>query len=60
MLSLESNEMTALWPNDRLTLTLYATFSNSLPNWTTFVEEVFNTMLCLQGDKMSKWKTNFH
>ena len=41
MFSLESDEMTALWPNDSLTFTFYATFSNSIPNWTTFVKEVF-------------------
>ena len=39
--SLESDEMTALWPNDRLTFTFYVTFSNSIPNWTTFVKEGF-------------------
>ena len=32
ILSLESDEMTALWPNDRLTLTFYLTFSNSIAN----------------------------
>ena len=40
MLSLEGDEMTALWPNDNLTLTFYETFSNSIPNWAIFVEEV--------------------
>ena len=39
--SLESDERTALWPNGSLTFTLYMTFSNSIPNWTTFVKEDF-------------------
>ena len=41
MFSLESDEMTALWPNDSLTFTFYVIFSNSIPNWTTFVKEFF-------------------
>ena len=41
MLSLESDEMTALWPNDSLTFTFYAKISKSIPNWATFVKEVF-------------------
>ena len=41
MFSLESDEMTALGPNDSLTFTFYLKFSNSIPNWTTFVKEVF-------------------
>ena len=41
MFSLGSDEMTALWPNDSLTFTFYVTFSKSIPNQTTFVEEVF-------------------
>ena len=28
-------------PNDSLTFTFYATFSNRLPNWTTFEKDVF-------------------
>ena len=41
MFNLESDEMTGLWPNDSLTFTFYITFSNSIPNWTAFVKEVF-------------------
>ena len=41
MFSLESDKMTALWPNDSLTLTFYMTLENSIPNWTTLVKEVF-------------------
>ena len=32
MLSLESDEMTALWPNDIITFTFYVMISNSIPN----------------------------
>ena len=39
--SLESDEMTALWPNESLTFTFYETCSTSIPDWTTFVKEVF-------------------
>ena len=35
--TLENDEMTALWPNDKLTFT----FSNSIPKWTSFVKEIF-------------------
>ena len=38
MHSLESDEMIAVWQNDSLTLTFYATFSKSIPNSTTFVK----------------------
>ena len=40
-ISLESDKITALWPNDSLTLTFYETFSNSIPNWAIFVKEDF-------------------
>ena len=39
--SLESDKMTALWPNGSLTLTFYETFLNCIQNWTPFVKEVF-------------------
>ena len=42
MFSLESDEITAMWPNDSLTFTFYVTFSKSMQNWTTFVKEVFS------------------
>ena len=41
MLSFQSDEMTAFCPNQRLTFTFYETFSNSIPNWATFVKEGF-------------------
>ena len=41
MFSLESDGKTAMWPTDSLPLTFFETFSNSVPNWTTFVKEVF-------------------
>ena len=41
MFSLESDQMTALWPNDRLNFTFYSIISNSIPNWATFEKEVF-------------------
>ena len=53
MFSSESDEMTALWPNDSLTLTFYETFLNSLPNWTTFVKEFFYLVLSLESDQMT-------
>ena len=51
MFSLESDIITAVWPNDSLTFTLYATFSNSIPKWATFVKEVFDLMFSLESDK---------
>ena len=41
MFNLESDKMTALWPNDNLTLTFYETSKNFIQNWTPFVKEVF-------------------
>ena len=53
MFSLESEEMTVLWSNDASTLTFYVTISNSIPNWTTIVEELFDLMLRSESDKMT-------
>ena len=39
--SLKSDEMTAMWPNDSLNFTCYVIFSKYIPNWATFVKEVF-------------------
>ena len=33
--------------NDRLISTFYVKFSNNKPNWTTFVKEIFESMLSL-------------
>ena len=41
MFSAESDEMTALWPNNSLTFIFYVINSISITNWTTFVKEVF-------------------
>ena len=41
MFSLESDKITALWPNDSLTFTYFMIFSNSIPKWATFVKELF-------------------
>ena len=55
MISLESDKMTALWPNDLLTLTFHETFSNCI--------QVFYSMISLESDEMTavtKWQLNFH
>ena len=56
MFSLESDEMTALWPNDSLTFTFYMTFSNGIPNWSTIVKEAFDSMFSLGIDKMTAFR----
>ena len=53
MFSSESDKMTALWQNDSLSFTLYATFSFSITNWTTFVKEVFDLMFSIESDEMT-------
>ena len=53
MFTLESDEMTALWLNDSLTFTFYVIISKSIPNWATFVKEVFDSMFSLESDKMT-------
>ena len=64
MVSLESDEMTALWSNDSLTFPFYGTFSISVPDWTTFVKEVFwfHTELGKWRNDcfVTKWQLNFH
>ena len=42
MISLESDKVTALLPNDSLTFTFYEAFSNSIQNWTPFVKTGFD------------------
>ena len=51
--SLESDEMTALWPNDSWIFTFYVLFSKSIPNWGSLVKEVFYSMFCLESYKMT-------
>ena len=59
MFSLESDEMTAFWPNDSLTFTFYVIISNSIPNWVTFVKEVFDLMFSLEIDEIiALWPNN--
>ena len=53
MFSLGSDKITASWPNDSLTFTLYVKFSNRIPNWTTFVKEFFDSKFTLESDKMT-------
>ena len=53
MFSLESDEMTALWPNGSITFTFYVTLSNSIPNWASFVKEVFDSTFSLKSDEMT-------
>ena len=53
MFSLKSDKMTAFRPNESLTFTFFVTFSNSIPNWRTFVKEVFDLMFSLESDKMT-------
>ena len=53
MFSLKSDKMTAFRPNESLTFTFFVTFSNSIPNWRTFVKEVFDLMFSLESDKMA-------
>ena len=61
MLSLESNEITASWPNDEmtafrpndsLTFTFSVTFLNSIPNWATFETKILIQYLV---KKVMKW-----
>ena len=53
MFSLESDEITAFWPNNSLTFTFYEKFSNSITNWTTFVKQVFVSMFNLESDEIT-------
>ena len=53
MFSLESDEMTSLWPNDSLTFIFYVTFSNSIPNWATFEKEFLDSMFSVESDEMT-------
>ena len=53
MFSLKSDKMTAFRPNESLTFTFFVTLWNSIPNWTTFVKEVFDLMFSLESDKMT-------
>ena len=58
MFSLESDEMTAFWPNANLTFTFYVTISNSIPTWTTSVKKGFDSMFSLESDEMTAFWPN--
>ena len=51
--SLESDEMTTLGQNDSITFTFYLTFSNGIPQWTTFVKDFFDLMFSSESDEMT-------
>ena len=53
MFSLESDKITALWPNDSLTFISYVIISNSVPNWVTFLEKFVDLMNSLESDKIT-------
>ena len=53
MFSLESDKMTSYLPNHSVTFTFYVIISNSIPNWATFVKEVFYSMSSLESDEMT-------
>ena len=58
MFSLESDEMTALWPNDSLTFTFYVTISNSIPNWASFKKNIFDLVFSLESDEITAFLLN--
>ena len=41
-----------MWTNKRTIFNFYDTFTNSIPKWTTFVKEVYDSMISLE---VSKW-----
>ena len=55
MISLESDKMNDLQPNNHLSFTSCDTFSNSIPNWTTFVKEFFWFHAYFR-----KWQNNYY
>ena len=57
--SLESDQMTALWANDILDFTFYVTISNSIANWTTFVNKFSALMLSSESDEMTAMWQNY-
>ena len=63
-ISLESDEMSALWQNDHLTFTFHYTFSNSTPSSKKFIKEVygFDTWFTKWWNDcfVRKWLPNFH
>ena len=58
LISFASDEMTALWPNDSLTLIFYETFSNSIPNWAIII--IFISMISLESDEITTlWQNDY-
>ena len=51
--------MTALWVNDILDFTFYVTISNSIANWTTFVNKFSALMLSSESDEMTAMWQNY-
>ena len=50
----QNDKMTALRPNDSIAFTFFMAFSNSLPNWDTFVKYFFfDLMLSSKSDEMT-------
>ena len=58
MFSLESDKMTALWPNESLSFTFYVSFSKSIPNWASLVREVFGSMFSLESNEITVFWPN--
>ena len=50
--------MAALWTNEMTIFDFYDTFSNSIPKWTTFVKDVFDSMINLESFKMNVFWLN--
>ena len=48
MVSLESDKMTAFWPNASITFTFYVTLSNGIPHW-----PIFDSGLRSESDEMN-------
>ena len=45
----QNDKMAVFSPNEMVAFTLYETFSNRIPNWTTFVKEFFVSVLSLKS-----------
>ena len=64
MLSSENDKIMALWADDSLVFTFYVTFSNNIPNWTTFVKEIswLDAYFRKSWNECceSNWQLNYH
>ena len=52
--------MPTLLLNDSLSFNFDTTFSNTVPNWITFVKEVFDLMLSLESDATARFSLFMH